>query len=139
LARQRSVTVTPLVDPTGSTKGAIMPTGTTAIGTAPILQVSHSGTSPSHGRSTRRWALVAVASVSLVAGSISLATRATANDEFENRCAPTGQGSADSLERQALACQAALDEAYVACMRDAAGTPDSAERWVDYCQTRALG
>jgi hypothetical protein len=80
-----------------------------------------------------------VASAALLAGSITIATQVAANDEFENRCTPTGQGSADSLERQALACQAALDEAYVACMRNAAGTPDSAERWVDYCQTKALG
>jgi hypothetical protein len=130
---------TPLVDPTGTSKGAIMPTGTTDIGTAPIRPVSHSDPSRRHGRRMRRRALIAIASTSLVAGSVSFATQAAPSDEFENRCTPTGQGSADSLERRALACQAALDEAYVACMRTAAGTPDSAERWVEYCQTRALG
>lgn len=109
------------------------------ITTAPTGPVSHSGTSPNHGRSTRRWSLAAVAAATLVAGSISFAAHAAANDEYDNRCAPTSQGSADSLERRALACQAVLDEAYVECMRGAAGTPDSAERWVDYCQTQALG
>jgi hypothetical protein len=133
------VTATPLVDRTGTTKGAIMYTGTTDILTAPTGQVSHNGGASNHGRRTARWSLVVVASASIIAGSVSFATPAAAIDEFDNRCTPNGQGSADSLERQALACQAALDEAYVACMRNAAGTPDSAERWVDYCQTKALG
>jgi len=101
--------------------------------------VSHNGASSNHGHQTWRWALVAVASASFVAGTVSFATQVAANDEFEDKCAPTEQGSADSLERQALACQAVLDDAYEACMRTAAGTPDSAERWVDYCQTQALG
>lgn len=116
-----------------------MHTGTTDICTAPTGPVSHNGGSSSHGRRAGRWALVVVASASIVAGSVSFATQAAANDEFENRCTPSGQGSADSLERQALACRAALDDVYVACMRGVAGTPDSAERWVDYCQTQALG
>lgn len=110
-------------------------TNTTATG-----PVSHSDSTPHHGRPCRaRPGRIAVATAALLAGSITVATQAAANDEFEIRCAPTGQGSADSLERQALACQATLDEAYVACMRNAASTPDSAERWVDYCQTKALG
>lgn len=116
-----------------------MHTGTTDTTAAPTGPVSHNGTSANHGRSTRRWSLAALAAATLAAGSISFATHAATNDEYENRCAPTGQGSADSLERQALACQAVLDDAYAACMRTAARTPDSAERWVDYCQTRALG
>jgi len=74
-----------------------------------------------------------------LAGSITIATQASANDEFEHRCVPAEAGSPDSLERRAMDCQNALDEAYVACMRGAAGTPDSAERWVEHCQTRALG
>lgn len=128
----------PLVDPTGTTKGAIMHNPT--IHTTPTAPVFHNARPESHGRRVgRRRALIALACVAVVAGSISFATQAAANDEFENRCAPTGPGSADSLERQAQACLAVLDDAYVACMRAAAGTPDSAERWVDYCQTQALG
>lgn len=30
----------------------------------------------------------------------------------------------------------ALDQAYVTCMRDAAGTPDALEHWVDHCRLR---
>ena len=116
-----------------------MHTGTNDIEAAPTGPVSHSGPPSHHGRRPGRRALVAAASAALVAGSISFAVQAAPNDDFENRCTPSGQGSADSLERRALACRAALDEAYVACMRNAAGTPDSAERWVEYCQTRALG
>ena len=107
---------------------------------SPTAPVSHSDRAPGHGqRRGTRWARVALASTALLAGSVTIATQASANDEFEHRCVPDRAGSADSLERQALACQLTLDEAYVACMRDAAGTPDSAERWVEYCQTQALG
>lgn len=109
--------------------------------TAPTGSVSHSDTTPRHGLPRRRprWGRLAVASTALLAGSITIATQVAANDEFENRCTPSGPGSADSIERQMMTCQAVLDDAYVACMRNAAGTPDSAERWVDYCQTQALG
>ncbi len=116
-----------------------MNTGTIEITAAPTGSVSHSVPPSHHGRRPRRRALFAVASGVLAVGSISFATHAAANDEFENRCVPTASGSPDSLERQVMACQTVLDEAYVECMRNAAGTPDSAERWVEYCQTRAVG
>ena len=128
----------PLVDPTGTTKGVIMHSPT--IHTTPTAPVSHSAEPGIHGHRTgRRRALVAVMSAAVVAGSISFAAQAAPNDEFDTRCAPTGPGSADTLERQAQVCQAVLDDAYDACMRTVAGTPDSAERWVGYCRAQALG
>jgi hypothetical protein len=106
---------------------------------SPTVPVSHSDPSRRHGRRTRRRALAAIASATLVASSISGAAPVGANEKFDERCAPTASGSADSLERQVRTCLAGLDEAFVSCMRAAARTPDSAERWVEYCQTRALG
>jgi hypothetical protein len=90
-----------------------------------------------HGRGRR--ALITAATLTLLVGSASLSGTVAADDEFDNRCTPTGPGSADSIERQALSCQAALDELYVDCMRTVPGTPDSAERWVDYCKSQSVG
>jgi hypothetical protein len=80
-----------------------------------------------HSRKTNRivasW--VGVAAALLATGT--LATAVVAAGGSENPTQPSA--TADTVDR--------LDDAYVACMRSAGGSPDSLEHWVDACTAAA--
>lgn len=88
---------------------------------------SHSRSRPAAER-----LIVALAGASLLVGAGALSANAQ-TDDGAVRCEASSLGSADALDRAATACE----HRYTDCMRNAPGTPDSLERWVDHCYVTA--